>query len=560
MLLLANVLLGQQVTFTASLDAKKVVQGSYFDISFQILNGRETAFEPPPFKSFNKATGPSTSSSMSIVNGRTTQSKTYTYSVLANNIGKFTIGPAVTVVNGKTYRTKPQTIEVVKAANVGKDQAQAYVKIIASDTSAYVGQQIWLTYKLYTRVNVQQFNIVDESDYEGFYVEELQKRNRFTKEVVEGVEYYTRDLQKVALFPQQVGSYEIPNTNITLGISNNQSNSFFKRIDQRLNATAEGFIITVQDLPPNPPKSFSGAVGKYQMNASTNKRTMTTDDAIVFKMYIEGNGDSRMVDAPIWDVPEDIEWYDPNTISEEQLETKGSFKRNKEVYEYILVPKKKGRYQLRPKFTYFDVDSNKYITLNKGVTVFNVAQGSNQNKTVVEEDDSIEFAPIIKNTKLTKERITSFNQSMYFGGLGFLACLALGLFGYRRKLENEGYFDQQVQRKKKAKLRIVREMEAEIAQLKEGSNKQFVEILSIKLRKYVTQKFRSKDVQLTDQEILDLFQKESLPASIIEETKDFFKQSELIIYAASSIESKEALKLNWEKIINQIEDYTNPSK
>lgn len=556
-MLLSSVLWGQQVEFKAILESKKVVQGSYFDISFQLLNGRETSFEPPAFKSFSKVSGPSTSSSMSIVNGKTTQSKSYGYSVLANNIGRFTIGPATAVVNGKTYRTKPQVIEVVKPAKMDKGQAQVYVKIIASDTSAYVGQQIWLTYKLYTRLNVQQFNIVDESDYEGFYVEELQRKNRFTKEVVEGVEYYTRDLQKVALFPQQVGSYEIPNTNITLGISNKQTNSFFSRVDQRVNAVAEGFIITVQDLPPNPPLSFSGAVGKYTMTASSNKRSLTTDDAIVFKMLIEGNGDSRMVEPPKWDVPEDVEWYDPNTITEEQLMTQGSFKRNKEVYEYILVPKKKGRYTLSPEFTYFDVDSNKYISITRGPTLFNVAQGSNQKRVVVQEDETEDFAPIIKQTKLNKTKASSFNQGLYFGGLGLISFCAFGLFGYRRKLEKEGYFDQQVQRKKKAKLRIVKELENEIAQLNGGTNKQFVEILSIKLRKYITQKFKSQDIQLTDDDIIALFSKEQLPESIIEETKTFFKQSEQIIYAASSVDSKEALKTSWENIINKIEDFTS---
>ncbi len=543
-----------QVEFRALPESNTVLEGSYVEVSFQIANGKDSFFEAPKFKGFSQAGGASTSSSVSIINGVTKQSKSYTYTLLANKVGTYQIGSATATINGKEYKTKPFVIEVLKGRKVSDNDKEAFVKIIASDTTAYVGQQIWLQYKLYTRLNVRQFNIFNEPDYDGFYVEGLEQQTRFKKEIVNGVEYFTRDLQKVALFPQQVGSYEIPNTNVSLGISNKNSNSFFSRIDRQMTVFAEGFLITVQDLPPNAPISFSGAVGKYKMNSRINKRRLTTDDAIAFEMIIEGNGDSRMVDAPVWEVPENIEWYEPNTIVEEQIVTKNSFKRNKEVYEYILVAKRPGVYSFTPSFSYFDVDSNAYVTLQNEHARIAVTQGTNASKEVVLTKDTLALAPIMAKTRLRQNTEASFNRGVYLGGLGVTGLLGIGLLLYRRKLESDGYFDEDIQRRKKAKLQIIQDLEAEMASGDYSQNKRYIELLSLSFRKYINQKFGQRKLQLTDQEIVSLLSDEGMPIEIIERTKEFFSSSTMILYAGANADKRDRLKDSWEQIINGIEE------
>jgi len=111
-------LLAQQpVTFTASTDARQVVVGGYFEVSFTLENGQGNDFRPPAFKDFNLLSGPSQSISTSSYNGKWSRTLTYSYNLQPKKIGKFTVGSASINVDGKKYTTKPIRVEVVKGKN-----------------------------------------------------------------------------------------------------------------------------------------------------------------------------------------------------------------------------------------------------------------------------------------------------------------------------------------------------------------------------------------------------------------------------------------------------------
>ena len=67
-----------EVTFTASSDAKQVVLGGYFEISFILENANGGNFKPPPFNKFTVLSGPSQSMSTTSVNGQWSRCLLYT--------------------------------------------------------------------------------------------------------------------------------------------------------------------------------------------------------------------------------------------------------------------------------------------------------------------------------------------------------------------------------------------------------------------------------------------------------------------------------------------------
>jgi len=116
--LMSTGLLAQQpVTFTASTDARQVVVGGYFEISFTLENAQGKDFRPPSFKDFKILSGPSQSISTSSYNGKWSRTLTYSYNLQPKKIGKFTVGSASINVAGKKYTTKPIQVEVVKGKN-----------------------------------------------------------------------------------------------------------------------------------------------------------------------------------------------------------------------------------------------------------------------------------------------------------------------------------------------------------------------------------------------------------------------------------------------------------
>ena len=109
-----------QVSFEASTDAKQIVENGYFQLTFTLNNAQGANFKAPSFRNFDVLSGPSRSMSTTIINGNATRKVAYNYSLQPKKIGKYTIGPASIVVNGKTLKSNAVKIDVVKASAASK--------------------------------------------------------------------------------------------------------------------------------------------------------------------------------------------------------------------------------------------------------------------------------------------------------------------------------------------------------------------------------------------------------------------------------------------------------
>ncbi|HCM22429.1 MAG TPA: BatD protein, partial [Porphyromonadaceae bacterium] len=106
-----------QVTFKASAPAA-VEAGQQFRLSY-VLNKEGKDLRLPDIKGFDILFGPTVSSSFSqrIVNGKSSSesSFTYTYILMADKEGTYTIDPASITVDGSTYRSNSLHIKVLPA-------------------------------------------------------------------------------------------------------------------------------------------------------------------------------------------------------------------------------------------------------------------------------------------------------------------------------------------------------------------------------------------------------------------------------------------------------------
>ncbi len=241
-----------EVAFEAFSDAKQVLVNGIFEVSFTLKNAEGQNFQPPDFRDFVVASGPSRSMSTTIVNGKFTKSLTHSYTLRPRRQGRFTIGSATVVVNGRTWRTEPLVVEVVKGKTDDPDEQQEalFVQAESDLESATLGQQIILDYKLYTTVDVETYNVLEESDYQGFYAEDVREHPAKTiSEVIDGIQYATKIVKRVALFPQQAGKLTVEPMLIQLGVSSDaprkRNNFFFNRKLKRVSFETAPFEIVV---------------------------------------------------------------------------------------------------------------------------------------------------------------------------------------------------------------------------------------------------------------------------------------------------------------------------
>jgi len=267
-----------QVSFVASTDAKQVIENGYFQITFTLNNAKGSNFKAPSFKKFKVLNGPNRSMSTTIINGNASQKISYSYSLQPNKIGKFTIAPATIVANGKRMKSNAVKVEVIKASAANKNataEQQLFVKAEIDTSLVYLGQQLVVDYKLYTTINIENHDIAFEPEYQGFFARDIRRfDSRQVREVIDGVEYTTKVLKRIALFPQQTGLQTIAPMTVRLGVitGNKRRNSFFfSNQIKPVNVQTNPLEINVKSLPTPVPPSFSGAVGKYAMNSFLDK-------------------------------------------------------------------------------------------------------------------------------------------------------------------------------------------------------------------------------------------------------------------------------------------------
>ncbi len=107
---------------------KSIPENQNFNLSFTLENAQGSNLRLPPLNDFTIVGGPSTSTSMQIMNGNMSQSQTYTYVIRPKKQGTFKIGKASIDVNGNTLQSNELTIEVTAPAarqQSGQDHCRA---------------------------------------------------------------------------------------------------------------------------------------------------------------------------------------------------------------------------------------------------------------------------------------------------------------------------------------------------------------------------------------------------------------------------------------------------
>ncbi|MEZ7929225.1 MAG: BatD family protein, partial [Flavobacteriales bacterium] len=180
-----------------SADKNPAIVGEQIVIQYKI-DTKGQNFKSPNFKGLKVLSGPnpSTQSSYSFVNGKSqnSSSTTYSYYVKAVKKGTYTIGPASITVKGKKIQSKAYALKVVKGSEKNKAQQQAladnlFVKVEVSKRNIIVGEQILVSYKLFTRVDLHNTELSSLPALNGFWAKDLEASSRFKRDVIDGIAY-----------------------------------------------------------------------------------------------------------------------------------------------------------------------------------------------------------------------------------------------------------------------------------------------------------------------------------------------------------------------------------
>jgi hypothetical protein len=463
--------IAQDATFTAAVSKNPVAADERFTLEFTVTTGGATgkSFKAPDLGKFLVLSGPNQSTSMQIINGAISSSQSYSYILQAREPGTFAIAPATIDVGGSVFKSNGIDITVTKAAGQSsRQQAQQpeqtievgdnlFLRAHVDRTRLYQGEQITVTYKIYTRVRIVNYGINKLPTMTGFWGEDLEvpQQVSMSNEVIDGKQYQVGVLKKMALFPTQSGALEINPMELTCQVQVQQqrrrSNDIFDQFfndpffgtAQTVNVTVKNDPVKVTVLPlprQNVPESFKGAVGKFSLKAELNKRSIKTNEPITLKATVNGTGNVKILEAPKLNLPSDFELYEPK-ISE-SIRRADDIISGTKSFEWLIVPRYPGEKRIPAlEFTYFDIGQKRYVTLKSNEFNVLVEKGSAEAQsftTGLSRSDVKLLNQDIRFIKTTPGTIRKMNEEFVDPAVAIVITLVpllafLGLLVYRHK-------------------------------------------------------------------------------------------------------------------------------
>ncbi len=571
--------------FVALVDKKEVGLNDVFQVSFRLENAQATKITPPSFESFQIVGGPNQSTSMQIINGQVSQSVTYSFYLRPTTEGTFSIGSAQVIVEGKTLKTNEISIKVVKGTPASTPQRNnnvvgggtgnsqqatpsegtnqkalmdqlkqnIFVRTLVDKTNVYQGEQIVLTYKLYTRAQFSNVNLSESPTYKSFWVEEIDTGEaQYKMEVYKGQEYRTAVIQKVILFPQRPGKLRIDPIKLESLVKVRSTrgrrpqsifDAFFETYqDVPFEFSSKPVTINVKALPSEgQPANFNGAVGTYTLKATLDKNETQTDEAVTMSIKISGKGNIKTLENPKLDFPPDFDVFDPK-ISD-QVSKKGSVVRGNKAFDYLIIPRNPGEFRLPSvSFSYFDLSKKRYVTLNSEEFLLAVEgeprdMGASAPLVTNKEDIKLIGEDIrhIKADETTiREKGYSFLNSIPFLALYILPFLMFGFLFFMRKKQEVAASDVAGTRSKKATRVAIKRLSQAQKDLSQGNEKAFYKEVSQAVWGYLGDKLALGTSGLSRDQVREALNERGVTDELIQRLVKWLNNAEMALFAPSA--------------------------
>jgi hypothetical protein len=392
----------------------------------------------------------STSTQVSIVNGKMSSQKIFLYRLQPLAEGNLVIGPVSVNIGGQVYQTEPIGIEVLNSPTQivppAENNSEAempdtlsgqdfYIEAEVDNPVPYLGEQIIYTFRLY-----QAANFFGQPDYKppaftDFWSSEIVSRPHYNIDS-HGRQYLVSEI-RTALFPANLGSIGIdPGTLIVPG------GLFNPDIKLETNPVQ----VEVRPLPEGAPTDFTGAVGQFQIRATLNEEETKVNEPVTLLVEIEGTGNIQTLTEP--ELPELPGWRVFESQSTTRTESGADKITGVRSFERLVVPGLAGEQSFPPiSFSYYDPQVEAYQTIRTAPVPITIVPDETATPPAIAvevgEDGKLSVERISNDIRHIKNAPTSLSPSESLLSTGWIVvgCVWIapllavgGVFVWQRRL------------------------------------------------------------------------------------------------------------------------------
>jgi hypothetical protein len=542
--------IAQEATLKTSVSKNKLGVNQRLRIEFSIDKQGGDNFSPPNFNNFRVVGGPSQSVSQSWINGKVSFSQSYTYIIQPVRKGEFTIASASIKIGGKLIKSEPVKIIVLDAVEIPQNPndpnyiAQQNIHLVAeiSKSSPYVGEGIYVEYRLYVSENVSVYDtsVTEAPKYNGFWNQDI-KINGFPVKMgkYNGEDYRYIVLQKALLIPTKTGKLSIDpmKMDIVIGVPSGRAdffgNAITKNVRREFASTKK--IIRPKGLPlEGKPANFTGAVGDFNFNVSLSKGVLKANETSSLEVRIYGKGNLNLFKLPAVETPAELEMYQPERKERVLINANGISGNVTDTY--TVVPLFKGKYKIPSiSFSYFNPQEKKYNTIATEDFFVDVKEGK---ELVVLDTTSLrkqaivstgkDFRYIATETSFIATKKADFFKSNLFYILFLLPMTAIPIGIYIGKQHKKRSNDTVGNKTRKAE-RLAKKYLSK-AQKQLGKKEAFYEALERALHNYLKAKLGIETSEISKERITEILEDKKIAPTTIHQFIEVLKNSDFARY------------------------------
>jgi hypothetical protein len=587
----STVAIAGDVTVNASVDKTEVFENENVRFTIEIVGSASdipdiTLPNLPGFQNYSSGT----SQNFSFINGKTQTSKSFNFILIPTRTGKLTIPRMKITIDGKVYATPQFDITVspgASSSSSARQQSQGsrrqqqsssrdikpddlFISTSVNKDTVYVNQQVTLSFKFYQAEGV---DVLQNPDFKppqktGFWVEDLPPRSASYK-TYKNRRYHVTEI-KTALFPTTSGPATIGSAELTLSVREPQirrndpfsffNNNFFGFQNQGRTVPLKSEPITIVALPlptVGKPADFSGAVGRYNINADVDKTSVEANEPITLKVRISGIGNIKSIAAP--PVPELADFRSYQSGDSENITKANYLVGGAKTFEYVFIPKRAGSYVLPAiNYSFFDPGAKAYKTVSTQPIQVQVAPAPDRYASQMQNLESNNIDLVAKDIRYLKPdlgRINSTTGTLVALRPIYLALYLIPLIGYfvvvgQKKKQERLQSDQSYRRFKQAKKMATRRLSQAEKLMHSGDAAGFYSEINRSIIEYFGDRFNLPSFGLTADKIRE-FSDGKLDEGLTIRLLDLLRQCDFGRFAPGGAEPDQMKQL-WQDAANLI--------
>jgi len=393
---MAAICYAEDISISGNVDKQELTLDDQVTLTITVTGNVSNIPQPaiPDLKGFT-AYSSGRSQNISIINGQVSSSVSFTYILVPNDTGDYTLGPFSINYQAKAYSTGPINIKVLPRTSQQRQQAPSYtypqqpeqpqeegvqpqhgkelfIETYVDKLRAYVNEQITLTFAFYQSVDLFENPVYSPASTTGFWTEDMPPQKKYYK-MINGTRYLVTEI-KTALFGTSAGEFTIGPARLEASVEDLQRFfsrspfdifgrdpfSMFKR-GKPIILTTDPIKVEIASLPEeNKPAGFKGDVGRFDISADIDKDTVEENQPVTLKIKIKGSGNIKTVSSPAIPDIQDVKLYD--SASSENISKENYIVQGEKAFEKVVIPKKEGNYTLGPiEYSYFDPVLKDYV-------------------------------------------------------------------------------------------------------------------------------------------------------------------------------------------------------